>query len=207
MRKTVTLLILICTTFCLYGQQRGSNDFFEDDGFFDEDTSDVAIDTLIQSNTFFKLFTGKPGKAALLSLVIPGGGQVYNKRWWKVPLAIGIDVGTISYLVYNTKQYNEFDEAYLDLLNGRIESYRGVTNPATIKNVRDNANKFRQYAYIYLIVGHLITVFDAFVDNHLQNFDVSDDLTFEMRGGDGYGTRLSLVVPLHTTKYKKLTIP
>lgn len=207
MRKILALLVLIFFASCLYGQQRGSNDFFADDGFFDEDTTDAPVDTLIQGNTFFKLFQGKPGKAALLSLVIPGGGQVYNKRWWKVPLAIGIDVGAISYLVYNTRQYNKFDEAYLDLLNDRIDSYLGVTNPATIKNVRDNANKFRQYAYIYLIAGHLITVFDAFVDNHLQNFDVSDDLSLEMKGGDGYGTRLSLVVPLHTTKYKKLVSP
>ncbi len=207
MRKILALSVLLFTSMLLFGQQRGSNDFFADDGFFDDDTTDVVADTLIQGNTFFKLFTGKPGKAALLSLVIPGGGQVYNKRWWKVPLAVGIDVGTISYLVFNTRQYNEFDEAYLDLLNGRIESYLGVTNPTTIKNVRDNANKFRQYAYIYLIAGHLITVFDAFVDNHLQSFDVSDDLSLEMRGGDGYGTRLSLVIPLHTTKYKKLAIP
>ncbi len=183
------------------------DDFFADDGFFDEDTSDVLVDTLIQGNSFFKLFNGTPGKAALLSLVIPGGGQVYNRSWWKVPIAVGIDVGTIWYLVYNQRQYSEFDEVYLNLLNGRIPDYKGITNPEVIKNARDNANKFRQYAYIWFIVGHLVTVFDAFVDNHLQNFDVSDDLSFEMKGGDGFGTRLSLVVPLHTTKYKKLAIP
>lgn len=207
MRKILLLLILVVTSLCSFGQQRGNDDFFTDDGFFDEDTTDVLADTLIQGNTFFKLFRGNPGKAALLSLVIPGGGQAYNRRWWKVPLAIGIDVGTISYLVFNQKQYSLYDEIYLDLLNDRIDSYRGVTNPTIIKNIRDNYNKFRQYAYIYLIAGHLVTVFDAFVDNHLQNFDVSDDLSFEMRGGDDYGTRLSLVIPLHTTKYKKLAIP
>lgn len=207
MRKTLTLFILILTSLCAIGQQRGSEDFFADDGFFDEDTSDIAVDTLIQGNAFFKLFKGKPGKAALLSLVIPGGGQAYNRRWWKVPLAIGIDVGTVSYLVFNHREYRTLDAAYLDLLNGRIKEYRGVTNPATIRNARDNANKFRQYAYIYMIIGHLVTVFDAFVDNHLQNFDVSDDLSFEFKGGDGYGTRLGLVVPLHTTKYNRLVVP
>jgi hypothetical protein len=41
----------------------------------------------------------------------------------------------------------------------------------------------------------------------LQNFDVSEDLSFQMKGGDGYGTRLSFVIPLHTTKYKKIAIP
>jgi len=206
--KTYFLLIaIVFASLSLCGQQNGSNDFFADDGFFDEDTSDIGVDTLVNSNSFFKLFKGKPGKAALFSLVIPGGGQVYNRRWWKVPLAIGIDVGTMSYLIFNQRKYTEFDGIYLDLLNNRIDDYFGITNPSTIKNIRDNYNKFRQYAYIYFIAGHLITVFDAFVDNHLQNFDVNDDLSFELKGGDGYGTRFSLVVPLHTTKYKELALP
>ena len=187
--------------------QQGDDDFFADDGFFNEDTSDVLVDTLIQGNTFFKLFKGTPGKAALLSLVIPGGGQVYNKTWWKVPIAVSIDVGTIWWLVSQQKRYNKFDEIYLNLLNERIPDYNGITNPLVIKNVRDNANQLRQYAYIWLILGHLVTVFDAFVDNHLQDFDVSDDLSFEMKGGDGFGTRLSLVVPLYSRKYKKLALP
>ena len=206
MIRFIILFWIILGSISAIAQQR-DEDFFADDGFFDEDTADVIVDTLIQGNTFFKLFKGTPGKAALLSLVIPGGGQAYNKTWWKVPIAVGIDVGTIWYLVYNQKQYSKFDAIYLDLLNDRITDYNGITNPTVIKNVRDNANKFRQYAYIWFIVGHLVTVFDAFVDNHLQNFDVSDDLSFEMNGGDGYGTRVSFVIPLHTTKYRKLTIP
>lgn len=206
MIRYIILLFIAFGSMNSYAQQ-DDDDFFSDDGFFDEDTSDVLVDTLIQGNSFFKIFRGTPGKAALLSLVIPGGGQVYNRSWWKVPIAIGIDGGAIGWLVYNQQRYSKFDQIYLDLLNGKILDYNGITNPLVIKNVRDNANQLRQYAYIWLILGHLVTVFDAFVDNHLQDFDVSDDLSFEMKGGDGFGTRLSLVVPLHTTKYKKLSIP
>lgn len=206
MIRFIFLLLIVFGSGQSFAQQ-GNEDFFADDGFFDEDTADVIVDTLIQGNTFFKLFKGTPGKAALLSLAIPAGGQVYNKSWWKVPIALGIDGAGIWWLVYTHRKYNKFNTIYLDLLNDRIPSYLGVTDPAVIKNVRDNYNKFRQYAYIIFIAGHLINVFDAFVDNHLKNFDVSDDLSFEMKGGDGYGTRLSLVIPLNTNKYKKLAFP
>ena len=206
MIRYLVILIIVFGSISAIAQQ-GNDDFFVNDGFFDEDTTDVLEDTLIQGNTFFKLFKGTPGRAALLSLVIPGGGQVYNKTWWKIPIAIGIDVGTMWWLVYNQNLYSKYDGIYLDLLNDRIVSYNGITNPLVIKNVRDNANKNRQYAYIWFILGHLVTVFDAFVDNHLQNFDVSEDLSFQMKGGDGYGTRLSFVIPLNTTKYKKIAIP
>jgi hypothetical protein len=57
------------------------------------DTSFNEADTIINKGGFFSIFKGKPGKAALYSLIIPGGGQIYNKKWWKVPLALGIDVG------------------------------------------------------------------------------------------------------------------
>ncbi len=206
MSRYLLFLFIVLGSISAFAQEN-SDDFFADDGFFDEDTTDAAIDTLVKGNAFFKLFKGTPGKAALLSLVVPGGGQAYNKSWWKVPIAIGIDAGAIWWLVDNQKKYKTFNEAYLGLLNDDIPDYRGVTDPAVIKNVRDNYNKRRQLAYIWLIIGHLVTVFDAFVDNHLQDFDVSDDLSFEMKGGDGYGTRLSLVVPLHTNKYKKISIP
>jgi len=54
---------------------------------------------------FFSLFKGEPGRAALYSLVIPGGGQFYNRRWWKVPLAIGADVTAVSIALSWSEQY------------------------------------------------------------------------------------------------------
>jgi Family of unknown function (DUF5683) len=135
------------------------------------DTSTNPNDTIINKNGFFSLFKGKPGRAAFYSLVIPGGGQAYNRKYWKIPIAIGIDVSLVYVLVYNTNQYNIAQDLYLTAIKGN--------DPLTsrIKLQRDGARKSKEYSYIYLILGHLSTVIDAFVDQHLLDFDVSDDLT------------------------------
>ncbi|MBK9734978.1 MAG: hypothetical protein IPO92_08435 [Saprospiraceae bacterium] len=131
-------------------------------------------DSIINENGFFSLFKGKPGKAALYSLVLPGGGQFYNKKWWKAPIAIGIDVGLLYNLTWQAKKYQTYQTLYTASLNDPKADPRLVQN---YKSNRDQFRKFSEYAWIYLIAGHLLTVIDAFVDRHLMDFDVSDDLT------------------------------
>ncbi len=130
-------------------------------------------DTIINKNGFWSLFKGKPGKAALYSLVIPSGGQIYNKKWWKVPIALGID-GSLTYvLIFNRNQYKKSEQIYLDLLANQdplANRYR---------QQRDYYRKWSEYSWIWLIGGHLITVVDAFVDRHLMDFDISPDLSLQ----------------------------
>ena len=136
------------------------------------DTSYNDEDTIINKNGFFSLFKGKPGKAALFSLVIPSGGQIYNKKWWKVPIALGIDGGLTYTLVTNRKNYNLAQAEYLTAL-----ALPNQPNISTLRQKRDYYRKWSEYSWIWLIAGHLLTVVDAFVDRHLMDFDVSDDLT------------------------------
>ena len=127
-------------------------------------------DTLINKNGFFSIFKGKPGKAALYSLVFPGGGQIYNKKWLKVPLAMGLDGFTI-YNVYNTnKLYNQAQQLYLTAL-------REGGNISRTKAVRYIYRKRREFSWVWFAVGHLLTVIDAYVDRHLMGFDISDNLS------------------------------
>lgn len=129
-------------------------------------------DTIINKNGFFSLFKGKPGKAALLSLLIPSGGQIYNKKWWKVPLALGIDAGLTYTLISNRKNYSLAQSEYEFAL-----TQPGQPSISTIRQKRDFYRKWSEYSWIWLIAGHLLTVVDAYVDRHLMDFDVSDDLT------------------------------
>jgi hypothetical protein len=129
-------------------------------------------DTIIQRNSFLTLFEGKPGKAALYGLLIPGGGQIYNRKWWKVPLALGIDGGLTYVLIYNTTNYQSAQKEYV----------LALTNPGTgdvprLKAKRDFYRKWREYSWVWLLAGHLLTVADAYVDRHLLGFDVSPDLS------------------------------
>lgn len=143
------------------------------------DTSNSENDTIINKNGFFSLFKGKPGKAAFYSLVIPSGGQVYNRRWWKVPIALGIDGGLTYVLIHNRSQYREAQELYetalveMDPLASRY------------KEARDYYRKWSEYAWVWLVAGHLMTVIDAYVDRHLMDFDISPDLSIAPVPGFG----------------------
>lgn len=137
------------------------------------DTSFNESDTLINKGGFFSIFKGKPGKAALYSLLIPGGGQAYNKKWWKVPLAVAIDAGTISWLVYTRSNFKTSQSSYQQAL---IDN---APNTSRLKQQRDYYRKQSEYAWIFLLIGHVVTVADAYVDRHMMTFDVSDDLTWQ----------------------------
>lgn len=127
-------------------------------------------------NTFKTIFNGKPGRAALYSLVIPSGGQIYNKKWWKVPLALGVD----GYFIYNVINKKNIYNQYNDIV---LEYQRGGSNPFYSKsqaiNLRSQAKSGVENAWVYLVIGHLVTVFDAYVDRHLMDFDISPNLSFD----------------------------
>lgn len=136
------------------------------------DTTFDENDTTIVKNGFLSLFKGKPGKAALYSLLIPSGGQIYNKRWWKVPLALGIDGGLTYVLIHNRSLYKETAQLY------ETELTEKGPNVNFLKEKRDYYRKWSEYAWLWLIGGHLMTVIDAYVDRHLMDFDISPDLSF-----------------------------
>ncbi|HMT52404.1 MAG TPA: DUF5683 domain-containing protein [Saprospiraceae bacterium] len=138
------------------------------------DTTIDENDTTIVKNGFLSLFKGKPGKAALYSLLIPSGGQIYNKRWWKVPLALGIDGGLTYVLIHNRSLYKETKLLYESELKVRPDA----SNTKFLKEKRDYYRKWSEYAWLWLIGGHLMTVIDAYVDRHLMDFDISPDLSF-----------------------------
>lgn len=147
-------------------------------------------------NTFSVIFSGKPGKAALYSFVFPSGGQIYNKRWLKVPLAMGVDGYFLYNLLNKQKEYNKYNDIVNIYKAGG--TYPDITEQSAL-NFRAAARTNREYAWVYLIVGHLVTVFDAYVDRHLMDFDISPDLT--LAGNNAAG--ISLVIPLNQSKKKK----
>ena len=143
---------------------------------------------------FFSLFKGEPGKAALYSLVIPGGGQFYNRRWWKVPLAISADVTAVSIALYWSEQYNDYSNAYERFLAGEINSINGVVNISTMQINRDRLRQYRDYSWFAVGIVHIVTVVEAFVDRHLLEFDMNEDLTLEVIGiKDPYSVTLASV--------------
>ena len=129
---------------------------------------------------FLKKDYPSPKKAVLLAIV-PGMGQIYNKKYWKLPLVYGALGGVIYAIRFNTDGYNTRVRS-LAIRSGELEG----TDPIN-SNVPDNAieaqrnifDKNRQLSWIGLIGFYLISAGDAFVDAHLKDFNVDDDISFQ----------------------------
>ena len=118
------------------------------------------------------------------SLVIPGWGQAYNRSYWKIPVFLIGYGGAIWYANFNHTQYLRYGAAYTCSISDTPcdpgEAFAGLDT----EGIRNRRNKFRQdrdYAVIGVIGWHIIQVAEAYVDAHLNDFDVSDDLSFQMK--------------------------
>ncbi len=130
----------------------------------------------------FKEDYPNPKKAMYLSLAFPGGGQIYNKRWWKLPFVWGGYVGLVYAVDFNTRNYKLFKSAYLAELNGEPHPFSGTRLKANdLKRLRDQYDKNKQLSYIGFFALHLVAGAEAFVDCHLKTFDVSDDLSLRIK--------------------------
>ncbi|RMF26140.1 MAG: hypothetical protein D6765_09365 [Bacteroidetes bacterium] len=118
-----------------------------------------------------------PKKALFLSLAVPGAGQLYNKRWWKVPLVYGGLAGMVYLVDRNSTQYKRFQQAYLAALKGEPHEFGSALDAGDLLRLRNTADKNRQLSYIGLFAVYLFQATEALVDAHLRSFDVSDDLS------------------------------
>ncbi|HZV71793.1 MAG TPA: DUF5683 domain-containing protein [Saprospiraceae bacterium] len=144
------------------------------------------------------IFKGRPGKSMLMSLVVPGAGQIYNKSYLRVPFVWGT-VGTIGVImIKNTRQYQIFRDAYIAKIDGKPitvpayvkecipltnitpEQLMSIQNPNIIREFRDDANKNKQLSIVIFSFAWLLNGVDAFVDAHLKDFDIDEDLSFKI---------------------------
>mgnify|MGYP006281863849 CR=1 FL=1 len=118
-----------------------------------------------------------PTKAALLSAAMPGLGQVYNKKYWKIPILYA--GGAFVYYLYDfySENYNEYNNAYAAFLNGRIDQYNGLNTEEQLKAAKDFYRRYRDLNVIIMVGVYLVNIVDATVDAYLFNFDVSPELS------------------------------
>ena len=122
-----------------------------------------------------------PGKAALLSAALPGLGQIYNNKIWKVPI-IYAGAGVIYYAYdFNATHYNEYKTAFTRFVNGKIQEYNGITNREVLKRAKDYYRRYRDMNLLIMTGLYLVQIIDATVDAYMFNFDVSEDIAFRLR--------------------------
>jgi Family of unknown function (DUF5683) len=131
------------------------------------------------------IFEGPPGRAALYSLIVPGTGQIYNGSYWKAPIVWGV-IGTMGTVVaFNINQFNDFDSRYTIALTNEMAGEPN-TDPQGLSstqlfNLRTQANKNKQLSIVLFSFLWLGNSIEAYVDAHLREFDVSDDLSIRLK--------------------------
>lgn len=130
-----------------------------------------------------------PRKATLRSAIFPGWGQLYNKKYWKVPLVWGAVGTTVGVFFYNVKTYRALKQAYI-YLSDDDTSNNGLVDPRfsnlSVNAIKTYRNSFRQnvdYSVLFFILIWGLNVVDATVDAHLKAFDVNDDLSLHFKAG------------------------
>jgi hypothetical protein len=135
-----------------------------------------------------------PKVAARRSALIPGWGQAYNKKYWKIPIVYGA-LGVTGYIfVNNIKIYKEYKFAYsarvkaqpptLDSTDyDQLDNIYKVLSPNSIRSARDEFRRYVDYSALIFIILWGLNVVDAAVDAHLKNFDISPDLSLQLRPG------------------------
>lgn len=122
------------------------------------------------------LIDHSPLKAAMYSAVFPGMGQIYNRKYWKLPIVYG-GLGGLGYAaVWNSRQYEYFLDIYKIMMENDYEEYEG----RTLKEVEFYKNSHLRYKNLMIILTigfYAIQVVDASVDAHLIDYDISDDLS------------------------------
>ena len=120
-----------------------------------------------------------PKKAAIYSAVIPGAGQIYTKKYWKVPIIYG-GLVTFGYFINdNNNQYKEYREAAL-LSYETGEDQLGYTYSELI-TLKDHYKRNREISYFSFVGVYILNIIDASVNAHLFHFDVSDDISLNIR--------------------------
>lgn len=168
------------------------------------DTTFSAKDSL-KLNSMLQVATKKPKRdwstwrpdtkrAMWLAIVLPGAGQIYNRKYWKLPIIYGGFAGCAYALTWNGKMYKDYMQAYKDASKGNWDASSitdllppgyidRVSQTQIVETLRKRKDTYRRYRdlSIFAFIGvYLISVIDAYVDAELSNFDITPDLSMRI---------------------------
>lgn len=125
-----------------------------------------------------------PTKATIMSAALPGLGQIYNRKYWKLPILYG-GAATIGYFIaFNSKYYKDFRQAYKYRTDGNpstVDKYTDVWNERSLLELRDYYRRNLELTYIIAGGLYILNILDAAVDANLWNYNISDDLTLNVK--------------------------
>lgn len=120
-----------------------------------------------------------PKKATMLSAILPGAGQVYNGKTWKIPILYAGILTDVYFIQYNHKRYERFRDALFSLDKGEPNQFPSLNRASLVRNV-DYWRQNRDLTLLLMLGIYALNLVDANVDAHLSGFDISEDLTFKI---------------------------
>ncbi len=157
----------------------------------------VAADSVKKVKTKRDWTTWKPNpkRAMWLALVFPGGGQIYNRKYWKLPIFYGGFVGCAYAWSWNNQMYTDYKQAYLDIMDDddsthSYDQFLHLGSQITSSNLsryqtlfskrKDRFRRYRDLSFFCIIAVYALSVIDAYVDASLSEFDISEDLSMHI---------------------------
>ena len=136
-----------------------------------------------------------PKRAMWLAIVIPGAGQIYNRKYWKLPIVYGGFLGCAYAMRWNNQMYQDYSQAYLDIMDNdpNTKSYTQFLHLGTqitsanesrykqiFKSRKDKYRRWRDLSFFCMLGVYALSIIDAYVDAALSSFDISDDLSLQI---------------------------
>ncbi len=179
--RLLFILFLVVSTFIVQAQKI-------DTSAIKSDSVISKISTISDTNSTKKVAYHRPLKAFLFSAVLPGLGQAYNKKYWKIPI-IYAGLGVASYFLYQqNKLYQGFRKAYIMKVDGDpytdgvyVLNKTKYTSEASLQEAKNYYRRNIDLISALMAVWYGLNLVDAVVDAHLFHFDVSDNLSLEIR--------------------------
>ena len=199
-RLIIMALVLLSGTGTLSAQEVVPADSIPSDSAFSDSIGkqlSVMVDTVTKVKTPKEWSTWRPNpkRALWLALVIPGGGQIYNRKYWKLPIIYGGFVGCLYAMNWNNSQYKDYSQAYLDIsdndpgtasynkflhLGMQITKANEDRYKEIFRKRKDKFRRWRDLSFFVLCGVYALSVIDAYVDAELSVFDISKDLSLKV---------------------------
>jgi len=158
----------------------------------------LMADTIQMTKRDWSSWHPSPKRAMWLAIVIPGAGQIYNRKYWKLPIFYGGFLGCYYAMRWNNMMFRDYSQGYMDLMDGNLEtqSYNQFmhlgasideSNPSDVqrysnkfKKRKDYYRRYRDMSAFILIGVYALSIIDAYVDASLSEFDISEDLSMKV---------------------------
>jgi hypothetical protein len=152
--------------------------FFGLTSTFAQGKNNIVLNDTLKSETIDPL---RPAKAAFYSAIFPGLGQIYNKKYWKLPLVYGAIGASTYFYIDSQKSYNIYRDEYKNRLAGNTASSEYLANlsESQLLSAQKQFQRNRDLSALFIVGFYVLNIIDANIDAALSQFNVSENLAFK----------------------------